>query len=233
MKLLFIDPKEIIPDYFSLGLKREGFLVEKTKNLQRGFWMASNNCFDLLVICLKKSREAEKLTAFLAGKCPGSLILVLTDYLSLEEKLEIFESGADDIIKSDCSYKELFLRVRVLAKRERKNQAKSPLLTLDDLTLCPSSYKVWRGNKELKLRRKEFDLLHFFLRNRDNVMSKPALLQNVWDSNADFLTNTLEVHILSLRKKVDSPYPKKRRLIQTIYGRGYRFGLTSSLFEGA
>jgi DNA-binding response OmpR family regulator len=84
---------------------------------------------------------------------------------------------------------------------------------------------VRRGSREIYLCRKEFDLLHFFFRHQGKVLSKIRILEGVWDSNSDALTNTLEVHILKLRRKIENGATERPRLIHTVYGRGYLFGL--------
>ena len=96
-------------------------------------------------------------------------------------------------------------------------------LKLDDLTLDTIRYQVKRGRTSVSLTRKEFGLLEYLLRNKERVISRTALIEHVWDINADLFSNTLETHILNLRRKIESP--KKRKLIHTISGRGYKIAL--------
>jgi len=233
MKLLIISSTEEINQSYLLGLKQEGFLVDNAKHTQRGIWLARTNCYDVIVLSLENISTLKKMVSTLSLQCPTSFILVACDPKKMEEKLDIFELGADEIMGKNFSFKELVLKLRILLKREKNVKNSQLICEVDDLVLSPLSYKVFRGGREIYLRRKEFDLLYFLFRNQDRILSRLTILENVWDSNADFLTNTLEVHILNLRKKIDLHYPRGRRLIQTIYGRGYRFGLVSSFMRGA
>ena len=97
------------------------------------------------------------------------------------------------------------------------------ILKLDDITLDTLRYQVKRGRKTVTLTRKEFGLLEYLLRNPGRAISRTALIEHVWDIHADLFSNTLETHILNLRRKIESP--NKRKLIHTISGRGYKIAL--------
>ena len=139
------------------------------------------------------------------------------------------KEGADEIIYQPFSFRELVLKMKILEKREKNNPQKSRIYQIDDLFIDPDTFTAKRGGKQIYLRRKEFDLLCFLFQNEGRVITKLTILEAVWDCNADLLTNTLEVHIVNLRRKIDEGYPSNRRLIHTTYGRGYRFGLTPTL----
>ncbi len=215
---------------FSFGLKQEGYLVDNTHSMKKGIWMAKTNYYDLIILLAEKEvLKLEEILKDLSLECPLSFILISTRNQTTENKIKLFELGADDIVDSNFSFKEFLLKIKILLRREKLPTFSLPVLQVDDLIINRKNFQVSRGGEKIYLRRKEFDLLCYFYQNRDQILSRPNLLENVWDSNADFFTNTLEVHILNLRKKIDSRYPKSRRLIQTIHGRGYRFGLAPSL----
>lgn len=93
-------------------------------------------------------------------------------------------------------------------------------LTLADLTLHPEEHAVVRGGKSIRLRKKEYQLLEFLARNKNKVLNRHTLLEYVWNYNIQAMTNTLEVHISNLRRKIDIGYPTK--ILQTVHGLGYK-----------
>jgi DNA-binding response OmpR family regulator len=95
------------------------------------------------------------------------------------------------------------------------------MLTVADVVLDVQNHTVARGKKQLKLNRKEFTLLEYLMRNAGMLLTRQMILEHVWDTNADPFTNTVEVHIRFLRRKLDEGF--KRKLIQTVHGYGYKF----------
>ncbi len=93
-------------------------------------------------------------------------------------------------------------------------------LRLADLVLYPDSYEAYCGPEKVKLRRKEYQLLEFFMRNQHRVINRHTLLEYIWNYHSESLTNTLDVHIASLRKKIDRK--RSRKFLQTIHGSGYK-----------
>jgi len=92
-------------------------------------------------------------------------------------------------------------------------------LLLGDLTIIPDARQVLRNGKNVRLRKKEYQLLEFLAQNKNKVVNRHTILEYVWNYDVQAITNTLDVHISNLRKKIDSDYPKK--CIQTVYGSGY------------
>jgi two-component system OmpR family response regulator len=97
------------------------------------------------------------------------------------------------------------------------------MLEIDDLILDTATQKVTRGKQSIYLTKKEFSLLEYLIRNKGLVMSRGAITEHVWDMNIDPVSNTIEMHILNLRKKLETP--KKRKLIHSVPGRGYKIDL--------
>ena len=93
-------------------------------------------------------------------------------------------------------------------------------LTLGDLEVHPDSYEVFRHGQRIPLRKKEYQLLEFLMRNKNRVINRHTILEYIWNYNAQAITNTLDVHMSSLRRKIDSKHSQK--LLKTIYGAGYR-----------
>ena len=119
------------------------------------------------------------------------------------------------------SLEELLARIRALLRRPKAIQ--SDILKVDDLVLDVKKHTVARGKKEIYLTRKEFMLLAYLMRKEDIAVSRGMLMEHVWDMQVDPFSNTIESHILSLRKKID--LPGKKKLIYTVPGIGYKISL--------
>ena len=148
-------------------------------------------------------------------------IIVLSVLDDTDQKIELLEAGADDYLTKPFSFYELMARIRAILRRPQK--LVQSLFQIDDLLLDAQKHEVRRGNTEIYLTKKEFMLLEFLLRHIGSVVSRGDILEHVWDIHADPFSNTIETHILSLRKKIDTA--GKHKLIHNISGRGYKIGL--------
>jgi DNA-binding response OmpR family regulator len=148
-------------------------------------------------------------------------VLLLTAKDKVLDKVEGLNAGADDYLVKPFAFIELIARVRALLRRPKQSQ--STLLRYKDLQLDPENLLVERDGQSIELTSKEFALLEYFLRNPERIVTKDAIMQHVWNYDADILPNTVEVYIGYLRNKVDKPF-KKPRLINTRRGFGYYFG---------
>jgi two-component system OmpR family response regulator len=145
-------------------------------------------------------------------------ILMLSVLSEAQTKAELLNAGADDYMTKPFSFDELQARVRALLRRTP--EIKSETYEIDDLKMDSAKHLVMRGDVKIRLTPKEFSLLEYLLQNRGNVVSRGMLLEHVWDMNADPFTNTIESHIMSLRRKID--IKGKNILIHTVHGLGYK-----------
>jgi DNA-binding response OmpR family regulator len=146
---------------------------------------------------------------------------MLTAKKDLETKSEAFESGADDYLTKPFEMKELLLRIKSLLKRSgAKTEPSRGVLKFSDLKLDLGTCKAQRKDREVKLTRKEFELLKYLLQNKTLVLRRDDILENVWGYRHESLTNTIETHIRFLRKKIDDGFRPK--LIHTVHGIGYK-----------
>jgi DNA-binding response OmpR family regulator len=148
-------------------------------------------------------------------------ILILSSTQDSNTKVALFEAGADDFLTKPFSIAELRARLFALLKRGNYllNPSGEQLLKVGNLTLDPLTQKVERSGKPIRLRRKEFEILEYLMRNRNNIVTRSMIMDNVWDSDSSSWNSTINVHIKRVRDKVDRPY--KRKLIKTAYGLGY------------
>lgn len=224
MRLLIVDDETTIVNLLKKKFEAECFSVDVAYDGQHGLFLALTNGYDVVIldnnlpkkngldIC-RQIRQAGKHTP----------VLMLSVVIDVPKKIELFEAGADDYITKPFSFGELLARVRAMLRRPPGMV--EDILTIDDLTLDTKRHILSRGKKQIYLTKKEFMLLEYFMRNSGQVLSRGMIMEHVWDINADIFSNTIETHILSLRKKID--YARRQKLIHTVPGRGYRLHTSS------
>jgi two-component system, OmpR family, response regulator len=141
---------------------------------------------------------------------------MLTAVDSVERKVEGLESGADDYLVKPFAFSELVARIKALLRRTPDMVSE---LSLNDLRVDLLARRVYRGKSEIMLTQKEFSLLEYLLRNKGRVLSRTQIIENVWGYDFSPGTNIVDVHIKSLREKVDAG--SERKLILTVRGTGY------------
>ena len=222
MRILLIEDEKEIRDFLKVSLEAEYFVVDAAEDGEQGSYLARSNDYDLIILdnilpkklgkdVCKDIRKEGKLTP----------IIILSIESETMTKVELLNFGADDYLTKPFSFEELLARIRALLRRPK--QYNSDIITIDNLTVDCKKHKVTRREKDVYLTRKEFMLLEYLLRNRGEVLSRGMIIEHVWDMNADAFSNTIESHILSLRKKIDVDNDKK--LIHNIPGRGYKIDL--------
>jgi DNA-binding response OmpR family regulator len=138
---------------------------------------------------------------------------------SVDEKVNGLDAGADDYLVKPFDFKELLARIRSLLKRNADNFPLNNTLQLFDLELDLNRKVARRGNKTIDLTAKEYSLLEYLIRNKNRVISRNEILENVWSTNFDTTTNVIDVYINFLRKKIDKDFEVK--IIHTMVGMGY------------
>lgn len=153
-----------------------------------------------------------------AKKITAPVIIVSGDD-DTASKVEVLDSGADDYLTKPFSTDELKARMRAVMRRNG-DAVEGTRFCVGDLELDPASRTVWRQSKEIELRRKEFDLLEYMMRNNGRTLTRPMIINHVWESGEELWTNAVDVHVKYLRDKVDRPF--KEQLIKTVHGVGYK-----------
>jgi two-component system copper resistance phosphate regulon response regulator CusR len=146
-------------------------------------------------------------------------VLFLTARDAVSDRVRGLDAGADDYLPKPFAFEELLARVRALVRR--RDAAEGTTLVHRDVRVDLASHRAERGGHLLSLTAKEHSLLVFFLRHPGQVLSRTRIYEHVWDERYDGLSNTLEVHIKELRRKLEAHGP---RLIHTLRGRGYSLG---------
>lgn len=223
MRILVIDDDLELRDFLRKNLESECFAVDTAGDGEQGSYLGRIHTYDLILLDeglpgktgLDVCREIRA-----AGK--ASPIIVLSPDAEVDVKITFLNSGADDYMCKPFSYRELSSRIRALLRRPARIIL--PTLEIDDLVLDTLNQTARRGSKEIYLTRKEFALAEYLMRNSGSVVSRTSLLEHVWGDELDPFSNTIEAHILNLRRKIDKPSNKK--LIHTIPGRGYTIDLS-------
>jgi two-component system copper resistance phosphate regulon response regulator CusR len=207
----------------ALALKeqlREFYVVQVCYNGKDGLQQATDNEYDLITLDLQlPDIDGLDLCKRLRFKGITTPILMLTGQDSISIKVQGLECGADDYLTKPFSFEELLARVRVLLRRN-SDKVSSDIISLSNLTIDLRSKTVKRDNKLIPLRRKEFYLLEYLMRNVGRVITRDMILNHVWSSMDEPSTNTIDVHIKYLRDHIDKPFTKK--LIKTVHGLGYK-----------
>ncbi|MEN9921315.1 MAG: hypothetical protein RLZZ517_293 [Candidatus Parcubacteria bacterium] len=219
MKILIIEDDISIRNVLRLSLESKGFVVDEAGDGDTGSYLARTNSYDVILL---DNILPKKLGGFVckeireAGK--NTPILVLSSKQEVLTKVQLLNTGVDDYITKPFSFEELMARMRAITRRP--NVLMRQIYTFKDIEINIHSQIVKRKNKEIYLTRKEFSLLEYLIKNQNNVVSRGEILEHVWDMSIDPFSNTIETHIMNLRKKL---HDTKRLLISSIPGRGYKF----------
>ena len=225
MRILVIEDEPKIAQAVKKGLELKGYAVDVVYDSDSGLSYGSDPDYDLIVLdrMLPGKIDWTKLCKQLREDKINTPIIMLTARGTIGDRVEGLNSGADDYLVKPFSFDELTARVQALLRRPPVNVGIE--LSLDDLTLNPQTYEVKRGNKTIKLSHKEFALLEYMLHHQNQIITKEMLVNHIWDEDSDVLPNTIEVYMGYLRNKIDRPFPKKKPLIHTLRGFGYKLSL--------
>ena len=218
MKILSIEDEKEINTYLKKNLENSGFNVDIAETAEGGLFLAQSSEYDLILLDLnlpdKNGIEVCKELRLKENKIP---IIILSVNAGTEDKVSLLNSGADDYLTKPFKITELVARIHALCRRPRI--IKNEILSYNNLLLDVTKQIVKIGEKKIYLTRKEFSLLEYLLRNKGSVVSRAKILENVWDQEADIFSNTIETHVLNLRKKLKNYL--NNSLIKTYSGRGY------------
>ena len=219
-RILVVEDDGDTADYVTKGLREAGYTVELVMDGRDGLYMASSSAFDAVVMdrMLPGMDGLSVLKALRAGGVETP-ILILSALAQLDERVVGLKAGADDYLTKPFGFSELQARIENLMRR-RGSKVVETALRCADLQMDLLSRKVTRSGKTLDLLPREFKLLEYFLRNKDRVVTRTMLLEQVWDYRFDPHTSIIDTHISRLRKKLDEGF--ERPLLHTLRGVGYR-----------
>ena len=220
-KILIIEDEIAVREMLTFALKNNGFETFEAGNSEEALNIVSKNNINLVLLDWMLPGKAG---VDIARSLRSSIntkelpIIMLTAKSEESDKIMGLESGADDYITKPFSTKELIARIKALLRRSAP-QANMEVVTFGSINLNPMTHKVKDGDKNIILGPTEFNLLHFFMTHPERVYSRTQLLDFVWGANVYVEERTVDVHILRLRKSLESEASK---YIQTVRGAGYR-----------
>lgn len=219
MQVLVVEDDKRLAVNLRRGLEAEGWAVQIAPDGQAGLWAATEGAFDAIVLDImlpelngfqvcKRLRDAGNWTP----------ILMLTAKNGELDEAEALDTGADDFLSKPFSFVVLVAHLRALLRRGTREPA--PMLVAGDLVLDPAGHRCRRGDLDIRLTAREFSILEFLMRHVGDVVTKSEIVANVWDFAFEGDPAVVEVHISSIRKKIDAPF--QRVAIETIRNVGYR-----------
>jgi DNA-binding response OmpR family regulator len=223
MRILVIEDEQRLSSVIKKGLTEDGFAVDTAYDGEEGAYLAETEPYDAIVLDIMLPKlDGLAVCRRLRSNKIRIPVLMLTARATVEDKVAGLDSGADDYMTKPFAFVELRSRIHALIRRSAVES--SPLLTLGNLTVDPIRHTVVRGIERIALTPKEFSILEFLLRHRDEVVTRTMITEHVWDYNFDGMSNVVDVFMAGLRRKIDRNAEQK--LIHTIHGVGYKMGET-------
>lgn len=218
MRLLLVDDEVEFVKATKKLLELSRFSVDVAYDGKQGLRLAQDKKYDVIILdVMLPEMDGFGVAEKLRQNKISTPIIMLTAKSMVEDKVKGLNAGADDYLIKPFALDELLARINALMRREK--EIRPPKLSAGDLILDPASREVRRGNKVIELNNKEYQILAYLLRNKGKVIAREELGEAVWGKKK-FSSNTIDVYVRYLRRKVDKDFKKK--LIQTVRGGGYK-----------
>lgn len=221
IKILLVEDEKKIADTLSKGLRELDYHVQTAYDGNIGLRIFDSRSFNLIITDINiPGINGYDLCRIIRSRNQHIPIIMLTALNTTDDKIEGFDAGADDYLVKPFEFKELLARIRALLKRTMNQQLPAGnILKVANLEMNIDSMEVNRDGKSINLTAKEFQLLEYFMRNRNRVVSRADIAVKVWDIDFDTKTNVIDVYVNFLRNKIDRDFEPK--LIHTQVGMGY------------
>ncbi len=221
VNILLVEDELKIAQILKKGMEENGYQVDLAYDGMIGKQLFLANAYNLVILDI----NLPEINGFTLCKIMRDYnqqipILMLTALSTTDDKIEGFEAGADDYLVKPFEFRELLLRIRALLKRTIQQEIPlGNILKISDLELNLENKEVKRDKKLINLTAKEFQLLEYFMRNKNRTLTRAHIAENVWNIDFDPQTNVIDVYVNYLRNKIDKDFPSK--LIHTQIGMGY------------
>lgn len=220
MRILIIEDDPEVSQYIARGLSENSHTPDTASTGTEGLQKALSEKYDALIVDrMLPGIDGLSIIKTLRSNQNFTPALVLSALGGIDDRVEGLKSGGDDYLIKPFAFNELLARLEALARRGQPANHSEIVLTVGDLTMDVLSRKVTRNGKNVPLQAREFKLLEYLLRNKNQVVTRTMLLEHVWEYHFDPQTNVIDVHISRLRQKIDST--SDQSLIKTIRGAGY------------
>ncbi|MFD1605142.1 response regulator transcription factor [Flavobacterium artemisiae] len=216
MHILIIEDELGIVQFLKQGLQEEGYQVTTANDGSKGFELLQNQKFDLILLdwMIPKINGLDLCKA-IRIKDQTTPIIFLTAKDTVQETIEGLKAGANDYIKKPFSFEELVERIKVHFRSKKQTET----LTLGTITMDLSKHIVLKGEEEIALTQREFELLAYLIQNKEKVCTRNQILRDVWAINFEYDTGVIDVFMNAIRKKLNLKIEED--YIKTIRGIGY------------
>jgi two-component system, OmpR family, copper resistance phosphate regulon response regulator CusR len=219
MRILIVEDDPKIASFVKIGLENSNYFVDIAYDSANGEKLALRKEFDIIILdVILPGITGFELCKRIRNHNIKTPILILTSLDSIEDKVSGFNSGADDYLLKPFSFQELLLRIQALNRRNKGSFVNSQL-RLADLEMDTMGKTVKRDGKEIKLTAREYKILELLISYPGKVFDRMEIVEKVWGLSFNSGTNVVDVHINSLRNKIDKMFSQK--LIHTVVGMGY------------
>ena len=219
MRILVVEDDRKVARFVRQGLCEEGHAVEIASDGAEALdFVLTEPAYDLIILdVMLPGQDGFGVLKTLRAHKVAVPVLILTARDSVPDRVAGLDLGADDYLTKPFAFEEFLARVRALLRR--RDVARAPVLTIDDLVVDPATRRVTRGERRIELTARQYALLEYFLRNAGRVLSRQMIAQHVWGLGFDAESNVIDVYVGYLRRKIDRD--RERRLLHTVRGAGY------------
>jgi len=218
MRILVVEDEPRMASVIARGLREQSYAVDVAQDGDDGLYQCSINDYDLIVLdVLLPQRDGFEVCRELRARGTATPVLMLTARAAVDDRITGFEAGADDYLTKPFSFRELLARIHALLRRD--SHLLPDEIEIGDLIINSSSHRVSRAGSSIQLTAKEYALLEYLARRAGQLVSRADIAAHVWDNDFDPFSNTIEVYMNRLRKKIDDGHLTK--LLHTRRGEGY------------
>lgn len=222
-KILVVEDDPTTADFIVKSLTGEGFVVDHAADGRDGLFHATDGSYDAIVLDrMLPGMDGMAVLAALRAAKVATPVLILSNLGAVDARVEGLTSGANDYLVKPFAFSELLARLKLLIARPSGGPQVETILACEDLEMNLLSRRVTRAGRRIDLQPREFRLLEYLLRHKEQVVTRTMMLEGVWEYHFDPGTNVVDVHVSRLRRKVDDGFDKP--LVHTIRGAGYMLG---------
>jgi two-component system, OmpR family, manganese sensing response regulator len=224
MKILLVDDETELSDPLSRILLQEGYQVDIANDGAAGMNLALQNSYDLLILdWMLPHNSGLEICRSVRSQLIVTPVLFLTAKDTIDDRVDGLDAGADDYLVKPFELRELLARVRALLRRSNLENPNGDRLKVADLELDLDNQMVYRQDQAIDLSEKEIQLLTYFMRHPDQLLTHEEIYSHLWQAEEQPSSNVLAALVRLLRRKIE--IEQEAPLIHTIYGKGYRFGI--------
>src|SRR5215471_10658253 len=221
MRILLVEDDSRIARFVAKGLREQAYAVDVAANGEDALYQASINAYDLAILdVMIPAPDGFEVCRRLRESGLRLSILMLTARDATDDRVHGLNTGADDYLTKPFEFRELLARLRALLRRS--SELRPSRIQVEDLALDTAAQTAARAGKQIPLTTKEYALLEYLARNAGRVVGREEISEHVWDETFDPFSNSIEVYVNRLRRKIDEPGAKP--LIHTRRGAGYMLG---------